>query len=155
MLVSETLAADRVLLTTDSEQLPTKGAAIAQLASMLADSAGVDASLIEQKLNERERVQTTAIGHGIAIPHTSFSSLDRQLAALIIARDGIPFEAVDGQPARIIMGVVGPATGASAHLRLLARVSRLFNNPDTRSALLQSEQRSEALALIAEAENRS
>ena len=155
MLVSETLATDRVLLATESEQIPTKTAAIARLARMLTESAGVDADVIEQKLNERERVQTTAIGHGIAIPHTSFASLERQLAALIIAPSGVPFGASDGEPARIIMGVVGPATGASAHLRLLARVSRLFNNPETRAALLRTETQSDALALIATLEGGS
>lgn len=151
MLVSETLAADRVLLTA-SEHISTKDAALATLANLLAASAGVDAALLEEKLSARERVQSTAIGHGIAIPHTSFAALDRQLAALIIAPGGIPFEAIDGQPVRIIMGVVGPSTGPSAHLKLLARVSRLFNNPETRSALLQSTAQSEALALIAAAE---
>ncbi len=152
MLVSDTLAPDRVLLV-ESERIPTKDAALAALANMLAASSGVQAELLEEKLKARERVQSTAIGHGIAIPHTSFATLDRQLAALIIARDGIPFEAIDGEPARIIMGVIGPTAGPSAHLRLLARVSRLFNNPDTRSALLRSTAQSEALALIAAAES--
>ena len=77
-------------------------------------------------LADREELQSTGIGDGVvAIPHGSLEVLDQQTAALVLCPQGVDFDSIDGRPARIVVGVVGPKKATGEHLRLLARISRL------------------------------
>src|SRR5688500_5999823 len=99
---------------------------------------------------ERERLQSTGIGDGVAIPHTSVESAAGQAAALLLCRHGIPFEAIAGADVRIIFGVVGPKRATGEHLRALARISRLLRDNDTRTRLVAAADAQAAMSLIEE-----
>jgi PTS system nitrogen regulatory IIA component len=103
-------------------------------------------------LTERERLASTGVGSGVAIPHGRVGTMERLRAALAICPTGIPFEAVDGAPVRIIVGVLAPVHHTGDHLRVLARVSRLLRNASVREDLLRAASPEEAFAIIASAD---
>jgi len=152
MRLTEILTVDRILVDASGDLVGTKAAVLAALARLLAAGSGADATMIEHQLAEREKLQSTGIGDGVAIPHTSIEEFSAQKAALVLAPRGIEFESIDGNPATIIFGVVGPKRAASEHLKILAKVSRLLRSPETRRRLLEAAGSEQAYTLIEEHE---
>jgi PTS system nitrogen regulatory IIA component len=148
MQVSEILTADRIVIDPGGLLVPGKAEALKLLAKLLAQAVDVDADTLEQRLLEREALQSTGIGDGVAIPHTSVDSAPRQAAALLLCPSGVEFEAIDGAPAKIIVGVVGPRRSSGEHLRVLARISRLLRDVATREKLMASLSGEEAYDLV-------
>jgi PTS system nitrogen regulatory IIA component len=96
----------------------------------------------------REKIQTTGIGHGIAIPHGT-AEIDRDLlAAVAITRSPVDYESMDGEPVRIFILLVSRPEATGAHLKGLAHVARLLGQATFREALLASETPEAVLALI-------
>jgi len=148
MQLCEILSADRILVDVDSSRVKTKEDALHALAQMLAPGIGVEEGTIEHLLIERERLQSTGIGDGVAIPHCALDQASGQAAALLLCPRGIEFEAIDGEPVEIVFGVVGPKRATGEHLRTLARISRLLRDEDTRVRLLASGNPQAALELV-------
>jgi nitrogen PTS system EIIA component len=131
----------------------TKQAALSTVAQLFTlDDGSLDAPAVYEVLSERERLASTGIGSGVAIPHGRLASLDRLRAAVAISPNGIPFEAIDGAPVRIVVGVLAPQHHTGDHLRVLARVSRLLRNKDVRESLLAARSAHEAFDVIARAD---
>ena len=97
---------------------------------------------------ERERLQSTGIGDGVAIPHTSVEAATRRAAALVLSPQGVPFDAIDGANVHIVLGVVGPKDATGEHLRVLARISRLLRDEATRRSLANAPTPGDAFAII-------
>lgn len=74
-------------------------------------------------LFEREELGSTALGHGVAVPHCKMAGLGRSVLAVATCPDGVDFEAEDGKPARLVFLLVSPASSPADHLRALAAVS--------------------------------
>ncbi len=103
---------------------------------------------IYEVLAERERLGSTGIGHGVAVPHGRFSELSRPCGLFARLERAIPFEAIDDQPVDLVFVLLAPAEAGSGHLTALARISRLLrdramceklrgtDNPDALYALL-------------------
>jgi nitrogen PTS system EIIA component len=89
-------------------------------------------------LIDREGLASTAIGEGVAIPHGKLPSLDGIIACLGRARDGVDFESMDGQPTFLFVVMVAPESSTGAHLKALARISRVFKDPGFRRRLLEA-----------------
>lgn len=83
-----------------------------------------DADLLYRRLVERERLGTTALGQGVAVPHCKIDGLDGVVVAVGLFRKGIDFEAADGQPVRLLFLVISPSAAPAAHLQSLAAISR-------------------------------
>lgn len=149
MRLAELLTAGRV---TTSLSGTTKDDVLVTLAELLAFEAGVDASEITRVLAEREALASTGVGSGVAIPHGRLPGIERMHAALAIHPVGVPFDAVDGQPAHIFVALLAPDRQASAHLRALARISRLMRQARFRELLRQATGPEEALARVVEGE---
>lgn len=109
----------------------------------------LDARAVFDVLSERERLASTGIGSGVAIPHGRIAALDGLRAALAISPSGIPFDAIDGAPVRIVIGVLAPQHHTGDHLRVLARVSRLLRSREVRDSLLDSRDAQAAYDVIA------
>jgi PTS system nitrogen regulatory IIA component len=108
------------------------------------------------KLLEREKLGTTAIGGGVAIPHCKVRKLKAPLVALGLSRPGIPFEAADGKDVHVIFLVVSPQENPGVNLRLLAAVARLVRNSGGLVArLLERPTAKEVLAALREEESKS
>jgi nitrogen PTS system EIIA component len=148
MRLSEILSAQRILVDPSCARIRGKMDALHHLAELLSPAIGVERSLVEALLSEREQLQSTGIGDGVAIPHTAVEEAESQAAALILCPQGIEFEAIDGQPVNIIFGVVGPKRATGEHLRTLARISRLLRDPATRARLVAAPSAQAAHDLI-------
>lgn len=96
----------------------------------------LDAGKLVEVLLERERLGSTGIGDGVAIPHGKLNGLPHLLASFGVSRQGLDFDAIDGKPTHLFFALVAPENSAGLHLKALARISRLFKNPRFRDAIL-------------------
>jgi nitrogen PTS system EIIA component len=148
MRLSEILSVDRILVDVDGSFVKTKADALRLLGEMLSPVLGVDRDTVEHLLVERENLQSTGIGDGVAIPHCSLETAEAQAGALVLCPRGIEFEAIDDEKVEIVFGVVGPKRATGEHLRTLARISRLLRDDRTRLSLLASANPAAAYELI-------
>jgi PTS system nitrogen regulatory IIA component len=153
MRLADILNADRILVDIDGSVIKTKTDAIHRLSELLSPAVHVDVETVEHLLLEREKLQSTGIGDGVAIPHCALDTADSQALALILCPRGVEFEAIDGEPVEIVFGVVGPKRATGEHLRTLARISRLLRDEQTRIRLLASASAKAAFELIETNEN--
>lgn len=120
------------LLNTDSIVCPlkvsSKKQALQELAHRAAELTGIKERLIFDTLLERERLGTTGVGRGIAIPHGKLADLD-QLCGLFARLDSpVGFDALDDEPVDLIFLLLAPESAGADHLKALARVSRLLRD---------------------------
>src|SRR5215467_11963432 len=101
-------------------------------------------------LSERERLGSTAIGDGIAIPHGKLRGVTKIIGAFGRHPAGVDFESLDGNPTQIFFVLVAPEDSASLHLKALARVSRLLKDEGFRSRLMEAADSNEIYRLIKE-----
>jgi PTS system nitrogen regulatory IIA component len=149
MRLTELLTQERVAVQREDGSHPLdKKEVIHLLAIMLASGARVDAGVVERVLVEREQLQSTGIGEGVAIPHGALPQLESQYASLLIVPDGVDFVAIDGLKVNILFAVIGPKRATGEHLKTLARVSRLLRNRGFRDRLVGAAGSKEAYALI-------
>jgi len=155
MGVLDILRADHVSVANEAEVVVrNKAEALKQLALLLAASAGVSADEIERVLVDREKVVSTGIGGGVAIPHGGLEGLERQIGALLLCPRPIDFDAIDSEPVSILFAVIGPKRAAGEHLKVLARVSRLLRDDEFRKRLLTATNGQTAYAIIAAEEGK-
>jgi len=146
MRLSDILSHRRVTTTLAAAGKPETLRALSELFP------GLAAEEVHRVLLERESLASTAVGSGVAIPHGRIGNIDSIQAALAICREGIDFDAVDGQPARIFVVVLAPERNTPEHLRTLARISRVLREPAVRRAVLEAAGPTEALAAILDAD---
>ncbi len=133
----------------------TKKEALRELSEVLAGSAkSLNGAALLEMLLEREKLGTTAMGDGIAIPHARIESLDRLLGSFGRSRQGVDFDSVDGKLTHLFFLLVAPGKEGSAHLLTLARLSRLLSSPEFRSKLLEVESRDDLFRVLEEEESR-
>lgn len=107
---------------------PTKREALQQLSQQLAPLAGLHEQTIFTVLMEREKLGTTGVGHGIAIPHGKISSLDRVIGFFARFEPPVPFESLDERPVDLMFLLLAPEDAGADHLKALAKVSRLMRD---------------------------
>ncbi len=142
--VSQLLLAD--LLTPDRIRIPLeardKNGIIEELCALLAlrcEATHEEELEIRDAVLERERVLSTGIGGGVAIPHGKSEAVDDLV--LVAGRTGEPidFDALDERPVRIVMLLVGPESAAGLHVKVLSRISRLLRSPELRDRLVRAD----------------
>ena len=106
----------------------SKKQALQELARSAADLTGLHERTIFDTLLERERLGTTGVGNGIAIPHGKFAGLDRLYGMFARLERAINFDSIDEQPVDLIFLLLAPEGAGADHLKALARVSRLLRN---------------------------
>jgi PTS system nitrogen regulatory IIA component len=148
MKIMDILVRDAVILDVESADKP---AILAQLARAVAASEpGLDPDRLLGVLIERENLQSTGIGDGVAIPHGKLPGLHRLLAGFARSRPGVDFESIDGQPTHLFLLLVVPEHSGGMHLKALARISRFFRDAAFRKALMEAESREDVLRAIEE-----
>jgi PTS system nitrogen regulatory IIA component len=157
MRVLDILTADRVSVANSTEGLVrNKAEALRRLAALLGrDHEWLSASEIEHVLVERERLQSTGVGGGVAIPHGAADKLERLIGAVLLCPAPIPFDAIDGASVSILFAVIGPKRATGEHLKSLARVSKLLRDDGFRERLLRAPSGAAAFEMIAAEEGRS
>jgi nitrogen PTS system EIIA component len=147
MRLSDIITKDRILVDREGA-LPDKARALHALAGLLGSAVAAPKEEVLALLLEREQLQSTGIGDGVAIPHSALEHAEAQAGALLLFPQGIDFDAIDGQPVHIVFGVVGPKRATGEHLRTLARISRLLRDEGTRKQLANVDSPSAAFELI-------
>ncbi len=148
MRLTDLLSPERVGIKRANGEPFDKDKAIKLLASLIGPRDGVSVADIERALLEREQLQSTGIGEGVAIPHGALPQLGEQVAALLIVPAGVEFQAIDDASVSILFGVITPKRATGEHLKTLARVSRLLRNKEFRAHLIGSADSACAYDLI-------
>jgi PTS system nitrogen regulatory IIA component len=149
MPVAELLSQKAVILNLHAR---CKREALAALAERAAALTGVEAGAIREALMEREKLGSTGVGRGVAIPHGKIDGLGEITGLLAKLDQPIDFEAVDEQPVDLIFVLLAPAEASAAHLKALAKVSRLLRDERVREALRGAETPEALLAIAVESE---
>lgn len=126
----------------------SKKQALQELARRAAELTGEQERAIFDVLLERERLGTTGVGDGVAIPHGKLPNLRKLVGIFARLERPIDFEAIDEQPVDLIFLLLAPGTAGADHLKALARVSRLLRDRQTREKLRGSETREALYALL-------
>jgi PTS system nitrogen regulatory IIA component len=128
-----------------------KSAVLREMAQWLAaQRESLNADQVLQVLWERERISTTAIGEGVAIPHGKLAGIERVLGVFARSPKGVDFAALDGGPTHLFFVLLAPENAAADHLKALARISRLLKDSAFRSRLMEGQTREEIFKIIAE-----
>ncbi len=149
MRFTEFLAPSRVLPELRSHE---QVGVLHELAGSLAEDVGCPAGTLATLLTARERVSSTAIGEGIAIPHCRVDGAPRITACVAVHPRGVAFGAPDGRPVQLFVALTSPTLKASAHLSVLARIVALLREPHLREAILHASSAATIHALLREAE---
>jgi len=107
-----------------------------------------DAEALRRAIFDREKILSTGIGLGIAIPHAKIPAVKRFVLAIGISHAGIPFDSLDGRPVHIIVMIAGPEGRQGEYLNVLARTTVALKNEDNRRALLQASDEEAVFALF-------
>ena len=106
----------------------SKKQALEDLAQKAAAGTGLQEREIFDVLLERERLGTTGVGSGIAIPHGKIDGLDKLFGCLARLEDPVDFDAIDGEPVDLIFLLLAPESAGADHLKALARISRVLRD---------------------------
>ncbi len=129
---------------------------LGELGQLLANRIpGADPEAITKTLVERERLATTGVGGGIAIPHGKLDGATSVVVAIGISKTGIDFGAIDSAPVHIFFALVAPMDSSGDHLRALARISRMLKDPDVRERFRSVRDNGQLIELLREEDGKS
>lgn len=115
---------------------------------------GVDAEKVLGAILERERLGSTGIGHGVAIPHGKIKGITELRVFFGRSRPGVDFDSMDRQPVYLFFMIVAPENSTAAHLKILAGISHLLKNLEFRHSLTTAATAGEVYRVIVEADRR-
>lgn len=149
MLLSEFLPAAHVRLPI---QATDKSGLLRELTEFLVARNGGDVDRVHDAVEEREAVLSTAIGHGVAVPHGRSDGIGELRIVAGRTEQPVPFDAADGEPVRLVFLVVGPPAEAGRHVHLLGRIARLVQRAELRARLLAADSAAAFAAVIRDSE---
>lgn len=135
MKIKDILKPDCVLVEKGAA---TKKQLLEKLAYLAAEKTGLDNMVILNALVERERLGTTGIGHGVALPHTRLEGL-KEIFCAFMKTKSTNFEAVDGKPVDLLFLLLVPENAGADHLKALAALSRLLRDEKTTEKLRKND----------------
>jgi PTS system nitrogen regulatory IIA component len=138
MQLADIISPDRVV---SNVQATSKKRALETISEVIASNADIEigANEIFDSLIARERLGTTAIGYGIAIPHGRVREGTKTIGAFLQLSDGVDCDALDKKSVRLLFAVLVPEKTNEEHLQLLARLAQMFKNEDLREKLMAAE----------------
>ncbi|AFH48584.1 Ntr-type phosphotransferase system IIA domain protein [Ignavibacterium album JCM 16511] len=150
MKISEILSKEFIIAELESTD---KESAINELIDLFKNDPRVeDIEKVRYAVLERENIMSTGVGKGFAIPHGKTDSVKEILAAFGRKKEGIDYDALDGNPVNLIFLLVGKETMISAHIKLLSRISRMMNKDDFRIRIMNAETSEEIMNVFLEEE---
>lgn len=152
MKMTDILSGDSVIPELTSKN---KKEVIEELVSVIVEKdERLDKEQLIEVFLERERLGSTGIGDGIAIPHGKLKNIDTLFASFGRSVEGIDFESMDGKPVYIFFLLVAPENSAGIHLKTLARISRLLKDSAFRKNLMAAKSKEEIFEQIIERDER-
>jgi mannitol/fructose-specific phosphotransferase system IIA component (Ntr-type) len=155
MLLSEVIQPDLIKIGLEAH---SKWEAIEELIDLLINAHElrmVDRAEVTEAVMNRERSLSTGLEHGLAVPHGAVSCVHDILVTMGTSQQGVPFESVDGQPARLVVLLVIPQGSFQRHVRTLATIARLASDRELRERVYNAEAPEEVMEAIAELESSS
>jgi len=151
MKLSEILSPDCIRLDVDA----TSKKRVLELASQFL--AGTDESLSRRGVFDcliaREKLGSTGLGHGVAIPHGRFAGLDKTIGVFLRTQKGVDFDAPDKEPVDLVFALLVPEESTEEHLQVLASIASYFNSGRSRDALRVEISTDEACELLCQADS--
>ena len=115
----------------------------------------VDKASLVKVLVDRERLGSTGIGDGVAIPHGKLSSVRHPIISFGRSKQGLDFDSMDGQPVYLFFLIVAPENSSGFHLQVLARIAKILKNSAFRKKLLEAANRGELYQAIIQTDEES
>jgi len=146
MKISDILDETRILTNMEGD---SKSDVINSLIDLVAVSPKVlDKEKVREAIFEREKIMSTGVGNGFAIPHGKTDAVSDIVAAFAVTKKPIDYEALDEQPVRLIFLLIGKGNMVGPHIKLLSRISRLMNKEEFRKKLLDASASKEVMEIF-------
>jgi len=134
-MASPLLSRDRVIVLSSRKKIP----ALTELVEVLAALPEVeDRNELLQAILQRERDLSTAMGFGFAVPHAKIFSVREFVMAVGLSREGIEFDAIDGQPVHLVVMIAGPVNRQRRYLQLLRQVTLILRDQEKRNRVIEA-----------------
>lgn len=151
MKLSDILDQDSIILNLKAKD---KTSVLEELAgSVCSHEAHIDKAALVRVLLERERLGSTGIGDGVAIPHGKLSGVRHPIISFGRSKRGLDFDSMDGQPAYLFFLLVAPENSAGVHLKALAKIAKILKNNAFRKRLMAAGTREELYRAIVETDD--
>ena len=147
MNIDDMLSDDAFLMNFDGT---SKKQVLDELSKLAGIKLGVNSRTLLENLTKREKLGSTAVGNGIAIPHANVATIDRPFVFVSTLVNGLDFNSTDDLPVDIIFLLIAPDNKGSEHLQALALISRLLRNKELTTKLRGCKSAESALAVISQ-----
>lgn len=143
--LSDLISPDRIVwLSSD-----TKEEVLRELVDVISRAPQIgDRDELLKAVLEREKIMSTGIGLGIAVPHAKIGSVSDFVIAMGISRKGVEFDSLDNKPVHIVVMIAGPADQQDRYIRILAKVVLALKDPKVRETVLKAETPQEVLRAL-------
>jgi PTS system nitrogen regulatory IIA component len=129
-----------------------KRGVLEELAGAISENdSSIDKETLVRVLVERERLGTTGIGDGVAIPHGKLDTIEHPIISFGRSKEGLDFDSMDGQPAYLFFLLVAPENSSGIHLQVLAKIAKILKNSAFRMKLMEGGTREELYQTIIQA----
>lgn len=149
MSISALLSPHRIFLDTE---ITSKKKLLELIASTVAEQTDTSQSSLFNGLLERERLGSTGLGSGFAVPHARMADQDNTLGCFFRLRQAVNFEAPDNQPVDLVFAIIIPEEATEEHLMILSSLASVFSKPEVCDAIRQAVDADEVLGIIKAAE---
>jgi len=149
MTISKLLSPKSIFIDIEAS---SKKKLLELIASVVADRTDLSESSIYGSLLGRERLGSTALGQGFAVPHARLEQLENTLACFFRLKEPVNFEAPDGQPVDLVFTVIIPEQATDEHLLILSSLARIFSREEVCEAIRKAVSRDEIAKIIESAE---
>ncbi len=147
MNINDMLSSDGFLVNFDGT---SKKQILEELCKLAEINLGINSRILLENLTKREKLGSTAVGNGIAIPHANVATIDRPHVFVSTLVNGLDFNSIDDLPVDIIFLLIAPENKGSEHLQALALISRLLRNKELTTKLRGCKSAESALAVISQ-----
>lgn len=127
-----------------------KKQALQEMAAKAAALTGRDERDIFETLMQREKLGSTGVGHGVAIPHGKLAGLERLVGVFALLDRPIDFDSLDGEPVDVVFLLLAPESAGADHLKALARIARVLRDDETAAKLRAADDAAAMYALLTE-----
>jgi PTS system nitrogen regulatory IIA component len=135
-LISKLLPPSNIVLDLE---VSSKKRLFEQAGLIFENNQGLARSLVFDSLFARERLGSTGLGQGVAIPHGRIKGLREAVAAFVRLSNPVPFDSPDGKPVKLLFVLLVPEQATEQHLQILSELAQMFSDPDLRERLIQTE----------------
>lgn len=149
MTISALLSPQSIFLDTE---ISSKKKLLEMIANIAAARTDLPESSIYNNLLNRERLGSTGLGQGFAVPHARCNNLDKTLACFFRLKDAVNFEAPDNQPVDLVFTIIVPEEATEEHLLILSSLARIFSREDICAAIRNADSEDEIAKIIQSAE---